>query len=190
MEICVFCASSQKVDEGLRRLAKQVGMVIAEKKHTLIYGGSNKGLMGEVAIAAQTGGSKIVGVVPKVFAHLDRIEDEVIFTKDLRDRKAKMEELSQAYIVLPGGFGTLDEIADVLVSRLIGVHTKPIVVLDYNGFYDKLYDLFHVMYEHQLGIDIGDILYRTESISDAFSYISQSLERPVEKLIEVRYDAA
>jgi hypothetical protein len=142
MNICVFCSASNKLDRIYQEVAFETGQLIGQRGDVLVYGGSNEGLMGKVARATQQHGGKVIGVLPTVLEHLADGEDEVIITKTLGKRKTVMEKKSAAYIALPGGIGTLDEIAGVLASKQLGIHNKPMVVVNTDDFYYFLVEHF------------------------------------------------
>lgn len=147
--ICVFSSSSDDVDPVFFKAAEELGRLIAEKHYTLVYGGAKIGLMGAVAKAAHRHGGKVIGVIPKSMTAkevLYELADEIILTKDMRDRKTIMEERSDIFIGLPGGFGTLEEILEMLTLKQLHYHAKPIVLLNTNGYYDGLIDFFEQIY--------------------------------------------
>lgn len=147
--VCVYCSSSASVDPGYTDAARRLGTLLAEHGHTLVYGGASVGTMGEIARAAQAAGGRVVGVIPesmieREIGYLDA--DELIITADLRERKATMDARADAFVALPGGFGTLEELLEVLTLRLLGLHNKPIILANIDGFYDPLLALFEELY--------------------------------------------
>jgi uncharacterized protein (TIGR00730 family) len=139
--LCVFCASSERVDPVYLRLAAEVGRAVARRGWTLVSGGGTVSCMGELARAARAGGTRTVGIVPRALADLevaDQDADELVVTDDMRARKGEMDRRSDAFLALPGGIGTLEELLEVWVSRTLGMHTKPVVVLDPDGLYAPL----------------------------------------------------
>ena len=148
--ICVYCSSSNAVDAAYLDAARELGGLIGRGGHALIYGGTNVGLMGALALAVRESGGHVTGIVPAIFRDKGiawHEADELIFTADLRERKAAMEHRADAFIALPGGFGTLEEIAEVLVLKQLRQHHKPIVFLNTKGFYDPLLAFFERLYE-------------------------------------------
>jgi uncharacterized protein (TIGR00730 family) len=139
--ICVFCGSSPGTRKEYKKEAIKLGQTLAEQNIRLIYGGSDVGLMGVIAKAVLEYGGDVTGIIPR---HL--LEKEVAFTelKDLRivdsmhERKALMEKLSDGFIAMPGGFGTFEEIFEMITWRQLGLNQKPCGFLNINGFYDKL----------------------------------------------------
>jgi uncharacterized protein (TIGR00730 family) len=139
--ICVFCASSRALDRRWLDLARDVGTALATRGHSLVSGGGCVGMMGEVAAAVRAGGAHTVGVIPQGLVDLeiaDTSADELIVTDGMAARKIVMLERSDAFLVLPGGLGTLDELFEVWTTATLGMHTKPMVLLDADGYYEGL----------------------------------------------------
>ncbi|MFW0152112.1 TIGR00730 family Rossman fold protein [Mycobacterium sp. smrl_JER01] len=138
--VCVYCASGP-VHPELLQLADAVGKGIADRGWTLVSGGGNVSAMGAVAAAARSHGGYTVGVIPKALVHkevADTEADELIVTDTMRERKQVMEDRADAFIALPGGIGTLEEFFEAWTAGYLGMHTKPIVMLDTLGHYDGL----------------------------------------------------
>jgi uncharacterized protein (TIGR00730 family) len=150
--IGVYCSSSDAVDGAYRAAAEALGESIGRAGYSLVYGGTNVGLMGALAMAARDAGARVVGVVPEFFRDKNiawHDADELIFAADMRERKATMERRADAFIALPGGFGTLEEIAEILVLKQLHQHDKPVVFLNTGGYYDPLLAFFERLYaEH------------------------------------------
>ncbi len=143
--VCVFCGSSLGADPAYRQAAAALGQEVARRGLRLVYGGGNVGLMGVVADAALAAGGAVVGVIPRALearevAH--RGLTELIVVGTMHDRKARMAELADAFVALPGGFGTFEEFCEVLTWTQLGVHAKPCGLLNVNGYYDPLLALF------------------------------------------------
>lgn len=139
--VCVFCASSTTLEQRWLDLAEQVGRELAERGHTLVSGGGRVGMMGAVADGARAGGAHTLGIIPQSLVDLevaDTHADELIVTADMGSRKELMIERADAFITLPGGLGTLDELFEVWTTATLGIHRKPIVVLDPDDFYGGL----------------------------------------------------
>jgi len=143
LNICVFCGSSPGVDPAHMKLATDLGQQIASRGHSLIYGGGGLGLMGATARAARDGGAKVIGIIPHFLNAIERtipdIEHE--FVDDMHARKIRMFDLADAFIVLPGGVGTLEEVIEVMSWQRLNLHDKPIVFLSDTGFWNKLIDV-------------------------------------------------
>src|SRR6056297_1486751 len=149
MKICVFSSSSNAIDPVYFEEARMLGRLIGQQRHTLINGGANVGLMEAVTIAASKAGAKTIGIIPERFIRRSLASvnaHEVISTRDMQERKAKMREMSDAFIALPGGFGTLEEILEVLTLRQLSFHVKPVVFINTNQFYKHLFKQFEVSF--------------------------------------------
>ena len=138
MNICVFCASSDGVSEAFKEEARVIGRFIATGGHTLVYGGATGGLMDAVAetVAEQQG--EIIGVVPELIVEKGRrstLPMQLFEVADMSERKEMMKELADVFVVLPGGFGTYDELFDVLASGMVGYHDKPLALVNTDDFY-------------------------------------------------------
>lgn len=139
--IAVFCGASMGHDPRWRTLAAGVGRTVAEHKHGIVYGGGHVGLMGALADAAMKAGGEVIGVIPRFMEKSELAHQgvtELILVDTMHQRKQRMHELSDAVIALPGGFGTLDELFELLTWRQIGLHKQPIGLLNAYGFYDPL----------------------------------------------------
>lgn len=139
--ICVFCSSSARIDPVHVALAAEVGALLAARGHELVSGGGRVSMMGAVAHAAREGGARTLGVIPRALVGLevgDTDADELVVAADMRERKARMDASSDAFLALPGGLGTLEELLEIWVARSLGMHTKPVVVLDPCGAFAPL----------------------------------------------------
>jgi uncharacterized protein (TIGR00730 family) len=143
MRICVYCSSAPDIDPSNLDLAYQLGKGIAERGWDLVWGGGQISMMGAVARGAREAGGKTIGVIPTKLLNVefvDRESSEIIEVENMRTRKAKLEELSDAFIALPGGIGTLEEFFEIWVGRYLGFHAKPVSVLDPAGDFLPLKD--------------------------------------------------
>ena len=136
MNVCVFCSASE-IAEKYTAPAAVLGKMLGEAGHTLVWGGSDKGLMKSIATSVEDAGGKLIGVSVEMFSHVARKNThEMILAKTLGERKALMLERADVIVVLVGGIGTLDELTEVLELRKHSIHTKSIIVLNTEGFYD------------------------------------------------------
>ena len=139
--VCVFCGSSPGHDPRFREVAQDVGRTLAEAGLELVYGGGRIGLMGAVAEAALAAGGRVTGIIPEA---LDRREvgfrelSEFIVVDSMHERKRLMAERSDAFVALPGGFGTFEEFCEILTWAQLGIHAKPVGLLDVEGYYEGL----------------------------------------------------
>jgi uncharacterized protein (TIGR00730 family) len=148
--ICVFCASAPDIDPSYLRLAAEVGARIGKGGHRLVSGGGRVSMMGEVAAAARAHGAPTLGVIPQHLVDYevaDTDSDELVVVETMRERKALMDASADAFLVLPGGIGTLEEFFEVWTAGSLGMHQKPVIVLDPDGFYDPLWHFVESMIE-------------------------------------------
>ena len=139
--ICVYCGSSFGQSPRYRNAAARLGALLAERKITLVFGGGGVGLMGALAQAALSAGGEVVGVIPRFLRRAERGLDRLTrleVVESMHARKERMFALADAFIVLPGGFGTLDETVEMLTWRQLGLHDKPIVLIDLDGYWHPL----------------------------------------------------
>ena len=173
--VCVFASSSDNVSEVYFEQANALGQNLAEAKYDLVYGGSSLGLMWACASSAKTYGSKIYGVMPERLHNMGVYTEECVeltVTPCMRTRKAKMDEISDAVIALAGGFGTLEELSEMIVQKQLGYNSKPIVILNTNGFYDKLIEFFNVIISERFGKGSNrELYYVANSVKDAVEYL-------------------
>lgn len=149
--ISVFCGSSPGASPSYLETAEMLGSQLAKEGITLVYGGSKLGVMGAVANAALQAGGEVIGVIPKMLMERELAHTnltELIVVNTMHERKAKMEQLSDGFIVLPGGPGTMEEFFEVYTWAQLGEHQKPIGMINTNQYYDKLLDFFgHMIQE-------------------------------------------
>ena len=143
--ICVYSSSSNELDKKYYETAKELGVLMAQEGFNLVYGGGNLGMMGVLAQAVKDFGAKVFGVLPEKLYQIgvgDIGCDELHITKCMRTRKEKLDNLSDAVIALAGGFGTLEELSEMIVQKQLGYSDKAIVILNTDGFYDNLLQFF------------------------------------------------
>ena len=139
--LCVFLSSSEHIDPRYRQLAHDLGEQLAARRITLVSGGGSISTMGELARTVREGGGQTIGVIPRRLLDWevgDTDSDQLIVTADMRERKARMDELSDGFLALPGGLGTLEELFEAWVGRTLGMHRKPVVILDPWGDFVEL----------------------------------------------------
>jgi len=148
--VCVYCGSSFGQSPRYRDAAARLGTLLAEREITLIYGGGGVGLMGALAQAALSAGGEVIGVIPRFLRRAERGLDRLTrleVVESMHARKERMFALADAFIVLPGGFGTLDETVEMLTWRQLGLHDKPIVLIDLDGYWHPLSRLADHIFE-------------------------------------------
>lgn len=176
--VCVFCASSQQIDERYLELASDTGSAIAARGWDLVSGAGSISMMGSLARSARAAGGHTIGVIPDALVErevADHASDEFLVTRDMRQRKGLMDERSDAFLALPGGIGTLEELIEVWTARSLNMHHKPVVVLDPWGDYDHLHALLRHWQERGfVRADAIEHVYWASSVDDALAAIEQA----------------
>ena len=162
--VCVYCGSRMGVGPSYKQAAETLGRLLAERGITLVYGGGDVGLMGVLADSAMAAGGTVIGVIPQALMEKEvghRAVSELIVTHDMHQRKLTMADRADAFIALPGGIGTLEELFETFTWLQLGFHKKPIGLLDVNGYYEKLTGfLDHMVAENFLRADQLAMLHR------------------------------
>ncbi len=172
--LCVYCGSSNNVAANHLETAAELGRLAARRGIDIVFGGGNVGLMGALADGALAEGGRVVGIIPE---HLEarevghRAVSELIVVDSMHTRKRRMFELSDAFCILPGGLGTLDEAFEIITWKQLGLHGKPIVLVNFEGFWDALLNLFaHQLaagYLHQQHWHLFGVVARVDEVFDA-----------------------
>lgn len=142
--LCVFCGAQNAVNKKFLEMGSAFGKMLAERKIKLVYGGGDCGLMGAVANASLQNGGHVTGVFPISLRNIENEHQklsEIVIVGSMHERKKLMFDLSDGFIVLPGGFGTMDEMFEILTWRQLLLHEKPVVIVNYEGYWDKLISL-------------------------------------------------
>jgi len=186
--ICVYCGSSGRVDPDFLDAATELGELIARSGRSLVYGGGRLGLMGRVADGALAQGGHVTGIIPE---HLHRVEvqhddvSDLLIVDSMHTRKAEMVRRSDAFCVLPGGIGTLDELIEILSWRQLGLHGKPVGIINLKGFFDPFRHLMeHVIQEKFAHEALREYVVWSETVGG----ILPALEQAQREGIEVRLD--
>ena len=184
MNICVYGAASNKIDDEYIKQGEALGVEMAKRGHSLVFGAGANGLMGAVSRGVYSvGGVRIIGIVPSFFTpEGQRVDgllfencDELIFTKTMRERKQLLEDRSDAYIITPGGIGTLDEYFEMLTLKNLGQHTKPLVILNTLGYYDGLLSVLKDMTDKGFVSEkVLGLCFVCDSINEALDYIEEN----------------
>jgi uncharacterized protein (TIGR00730 family) len=173
--VAVFCASADGVDLVYRAAAAELGRALARRGVGVVYGGAKVGLMQAVAEAALAEGGRVIGVIPTVLVELEVAHDaltELHITDTMHTRKALMSERSDAFIALPGGFGTFEEMFEVLAWQTLKIHAKPVLLLNTNGFYDRLLDFFdHCVAEGMLKAKNREVVLVADTVDEALGLL-------------------
>lgn len=177
MRICVYGASSNTIDPMYIAAVEQMGLELAKRGHSLVFGAGRHGLMGAVARGVREGSGHILGVVPKFFGEMD-VEilypdcDELIQPDTMRQRKQIMEDNSDAFIMVPGGIGTFEEFFEILTARQLCLHNKPIAIYNVNGYYDQLDRTIRMaMEQHFVQEEVLELYHITGNVEDMFCYL-------------------
>lgn len=178
--VTVYAASSTRAPAELLELARALGWGLAERGWTVVYGGARIGLMGALADAALAAGGRVEGVILDTFARVAHAQLHALETVgDMRSRKAGLAHRGDAYVVLPGGFGTLEELSEILVERQLALHEKPLVVVNHQGFWDPLL----AQLDRMVAADLVASRYRAqitvvEDVRGAFEAIEAHVQKP------------
>jgi uncharacterized protein (TIGR00730 family) len=176
--VCVFCGASPKVPPVFLDMAYDVGKKLAKKKYTLVYGGGNSGLMGASANGVLEAGGEVVGIFPDILKgkeaeHLGLTV--LIQTKTMHERKREMYDRSDAFVILPGGLGTMDEFFEIATWRKLGGHNKPIIIYDFMGYWERLLKLLQSMIRHGfMGADTSSIFLVARTEEELFDLLKKN----------------
>lgn len=177
--IGVFCASSRLLDRRWLDLAYEVGVQIGRRGHTLVSGGGRVGMMGTVAAGARSAGAHTLGVIPQALVDLevaDDAADELLVTDAMSTRKTAMIDKSDAFLTLPGGLGTLDELFEVWTTATLALHAKPVVLLNVDGFYSGLLDWLRGLGPTGFArVEALDLLVVADSVDAAFDAVERAI---------------
>lgn len=160
--VCVFASSCNYLENSYYEAASDFGELLGKSGYDMVYGGSSLGLMWACAEKVKQNGAQLIGVMPERLHNMGVHTDECVelfITPCMRSRKAKMDELSDAVVALAGGFGTLEELSEMIVQKQLGYNNKPIVILNTNGFYDKLIEFFDEIISQKFARDTAKKLY-------------------------------
>ena len=184
MKICVFGASSRDLEQGYFDEAFALGAELARRGHTIVFGGGASGLMGATARGAKSQGGRLIGIAPKFFDEpgiLDKDCDEMIFTETMSERKKAMEDMSEAFITLPGGIGTFEEFFEALTLKQLGRHAKAMAVLNTLGYSDALEAMVQrAVDERFLTADGKDLYAMFTDVGELVSYVENYHAEPEE----------
>ncbi len=179
--ICIFASSCNYLEKSYYEVASEFGELLAKSGFDMVYGGSSLGLMWACAEQVKKNGRQIIGVMPERLHNMGVYTDdcvELFVTPCMRSRKAKMDELSDGVVALAGGFGTLEELSEMIVQKQLGYNNKPIVLLNTNGFYDKLIEFFEEIIKQNFASNKARNLY----------YVAQTAEEAIEYIKNYKYE--
>ncbi|MFQ5603183.1 MAG: TIGR00730 family Rossman fold protein [bacterium] len=186
--ITVYCSSSNHVDDVYLGAAREMGRVIAEQGYTLVFGGGQVGLMREVSAGARENGGKVVGIILQKFLDMGVADPGVTDMRaaaDMRNRKRGLEEAGHAYIALPGGFGTLEEITEMISFKQLGFHNKPIVIVNVNGYFDHLLEQFKLGFKEKF---IENRFHQMYSVVETPQTAIESINNYQPQIFDLKYE--
>lgn len=174
--VLVYCASSSKINEEYMDTAQKLGELLAEKEMELIYGGGSVGLMGVLADSVLNNGGVVRGLIPKFMVEVEWQHNgltELILTETMHERKEQMAEMADAIVALPGGVGTLEELLEIITWKQLGIHNKPIIIVNTRGYYDALIAMFdraaEEMFIRPQHLNMWSVVNSAEEVFDAIN---------------------
>jgi uncharacterized protein (TIGR00730 family) len=182
LSVCVFCSSSAGLPAAYHDGARALGHELARRGHRLVYGGAQVGLMGELARAVHAGGGRVFGAIPRTLVDREiayRDADELVVTETLRQRKAEMDARADAFVALPGGFGTLEELLEVVVLRQLRLHDRPVVLVDTAGYWDPFLAMVRGMVAQGFApVGEGDLFAVAATAAQALDLVEEGAAAP------------
>lgn len=173
--MCIYCSSSNNLPEKFYTVSKELGEKLAQKGFDMVYGGTTVGMMGVIANNALQNGAEVIGVIPERIASFGLKHPElakVIVTKDMRERKATMEKYADVFVAMPGGFGTFEEIFEILVAKQLGYHDKPVIFVNFDGYYDNMLKMFDTLYENNFAKEeMKSLYFIANTVDEIFEYV-------------------
>lgn len=185
MKVCVFGASSRDLAQIYYDEAYALGAALARRGHTIVFGGGTSGLMGAAARGAKSEGGRLIGVAPRFFDEPGILYegcDEMIFTETMSERKKAMEDMSDAFVTLPGGIGTFEEFFEALTLKQLGRHAKAMAVLNTNGYYDAMEAMLQRAVDEEFFTPDGKALYAMFTDVDRLAAYIESYEAEPEEV--------
>lgn len=174
--ICVYCSSSNNLDEKYYILSREFGEKLAKLGFNMVYGGTTVGMMGVIANNALKNGAEVTGIIPERIASFGLEHPslaKVLVTKDMRERKAEMEKHADCFVAMPGGFGTFEEVFEILVAKQLGYHNKPVIFVNFDGYYDNMFKMFDTVYENKFAKEeMKSLYFIAKDVDDVFEYLS------------------
>ena len=152
--LTIYCSSSDKLAHEYYRLASDIGIILAKKSIKMIYGGSKAGMMGKISDSSYSNGGKVIGIIPENLLIKEKVNyqtTETIITKNMSERKNKLFEMGDAFLILPGGSGTIEEATEVISWKIMGIHNKDIIIFNFNHFWDPLIQMYENAKKNNFG---------------------------------------
>ena len=194
--ICVYCGSSPGNDPVFVETARKFGQILAQNGITLVYGGGSRGLMGALALSVHEHGGRVIGIIPEFLKVRERMftgAQEIVVTRDMHERKRMMFERADAFVALPGGIGTLEELVEQLTWSQLGRHRKPILVANINGFWEPLVELLEhmkrsgfihsdLMFDYAVVDRIEDVVPAIKSAAARVAGLAEPIPEAIERM--------
>ena len=177
MKVCIYGSASDKIDKIYKDTCYDLGLALAKRQHSMVFGAGGAGLMGVTARGFKAGGAYVHGFIPKFFEEngyeaIFYEADKITYTETMAERKAGMENECDAFIVVPGGLGTFEELFQIYTLKQLGRHKKAIVLFNINGYYDKMLEVIETSMEKGfINKECGDLIKVVDTIEEAISYI-------------------
>lgn len=175
-KLCVFCSSSEDLNNIYYEMAEDFGKRLAIENFDLIHGGGSIGIMGRIMKAAYENGANVIGIVPEKLNKENIVNEKyqkLIITPDMKFRKEQMRDLSYGFIALPGGFGTLEELLEIITLKQLKYHNKPIVIYNFNSFFENILLMFkHIFVEKFANPEYNRLYFVSSDINQIFDYIN------------------
>ena len=176
--LTIYCSSSETLTQDYYDLAEKIGNFLAKKSIQIIYGGGNAGLMGKIANSSTNMGGKVIGIIPSILATKERINyetTETIIVENMSIRKNKLFDMGDAYLILPGGSGTIEEAAEVISWKILGIHNKQIIIFNFNNFWNPLLKMYEKIKVEKFGNkNLQNICIHVKTIEEFIKYFQNA----------------
>ena len=152
--LTIYCSSSDHLDNEYYDLAEKIGNYLAKRSINIIYGGGKVGLMGKISHSSYNSGGKVIGIIPKFLASKEKINNKItktIIVKDMSDRKKKLFQMGDGFLILPGGSGTIEEASEIISWKFLGLHNKEIIFFNLNNFWNPLFEMYAKIKNNKFG---------------------------------------
>jgi uncharacterized protein (TIGR00730 family) len=174
--LTIYCSSSENLSNNYYDLAKDIGNYLAKNSIKVIYGGGKTGIMGKIAKSAIVSGGEVVGIIPEFLATKEKINyetTETIIVNNMSERKIKLFEMADAFLILPGGSGTIEEATEIISWKILGIHNKKIIIFNFNNFWDPLIEMYSQSKIKKFGnTNLQNICIHVKTIKEFINYIS------------------
>lgn len=167
--LTIYCSSSENLSKDFYDLSEKIGVFLGQNNISIIYGGGNTGLMGKISNSAYKNGSTVIGIIPRFLIKTENINyniSKTIIVKNMSERKRLLFEKGDAFLILPGGSGTIEEATEIISWKILGIHTKPIIIFNYKNYWQSLYDIYQNAKKSKFGkINLQSISINVKTLS-------------------------